>query len=184
LGNAAIVAVQATAPPENFVTNVPAAWIKPAKARISWQPAPSANGPLRYTVVLDGRRLRTLAGALSFVIDSDTLGDGVHKVAILATDMYGRSLLTRPSALRIDGQPPTVKITQSRVGRRVVVRVSDAQSGVDTSALSVDFGDGKKARGRAGFTHRYAHAGVYKLIVRVRDRIGNRGVVRRLVSVR
>ena len=32
--------------------------------RVSWQPAVSANGPLRYTVVLDGRKLAT-RGALS-----------------------------------------------------------------------------------------------------------------------
>jgi hypothetical protein len=50
--------------------------------------------------------------------------------------------------------------------------------------VSVSFGDGAGAHGRARYVHRYARAGVYRVIVHVRDRIGNQGVVRELVSVR
>jgi PKD domain len=184
LGDAAIVAAQVSAPPDTFVVSVPKGWIKPSQAQISWEPADSANGPLSYTVVLDGHRLATPAGAFALAIDPRELGDGVHEVQLLATDIYGQSTLTPPFKLKIDGQPPHVEIARAMGGYGVSVRVSDTQSGVDTHAVSVSFGDGQKASGRSLFEHRYAHAGVYTIVVHVRDKLGNRGTVRRLVSVR
>jgi hypothetical protein len=184
LGDAAIVGVQVTAPPAKFVISVPKGWIKPSRAQISWEPSASANGPLTYTVVLDGRRLPTPAGVSSLTINPRGLGDGIHELQLLATDIYGQQTLTSPSQLKIDGQPPAVKVTSSDGGYGVSVRVGDAQSGVDVRAVSVSFGDGLHARGRSQFLHRYAHAGVYTVVIVVRDKVGNVGVVRRLVSVR
>jgi hypothetical protein len=184
IGNAAIVAAQVSAPPSTFVVNVPKGWIKPSQANISWQPAASANGPLSYTVVLDGHPLATPAGAAAFAIEPRELGQGVHVVQVLATDAYGQSTLTPPSKLKIDSRPPVVKVTNALGGYGVTVRVSDAQSGVDAHAVRVSFGDGERASGRLLFHHRYAHAGVYTVVVQVRDKIGNAGVVRQLVSVR
>jgi PKD domain len=184
LGDAAIVGAQITAPPDTFVTNVPKGWIKPSQAQISWAPAASANGPLTYTVVLDGHRLPTPAGSSSLSIDPRELGDGVHHVQLLATDIYGQSTLTAPSPLRIDGQPPTVTVTRTQGAHAVSVRVSDSDSGVDVSAVKVSFGDGHQAHGSKLFHHRYAHAGVYTVVISVRDNLGNQGVVRRSVSIR
>jgi PKD domain len=184
LGNAAIVGAQVTAPPDTFVTNVPKGWIKPSQALISWAPAASANGPLTYTVVLDGHRLATPAGASSLAIGPQDLGDGVHQVQLLATDIYGQSTLTPPSPLRIDGQPPVVTVTRTQGAHAVTVRVSDSASGIDASAIKVSFGDGDQAHGAKVFHHRYARAGVYTVVVSVRDNLGNQGVVRRPVSIR
>jgi PKD domain-containing protein len=184
IGDAAIVTVQVTAPPETFVVSVPKGWIKPSQARIAWQPASSANGPLTYTVVLDGRRLATPPATFSLGIEPRQLGDGVHHVQLLATDAYGQSTLTPPSKLEIDGQPPLVDIAGAMQGHGVAVRVSDSLSGVDLRAVSVSFGDGQVASGRKLFHHRYAHAGVYTITVRARDKIGNAETVHRLVSVR
>jgi hypothetical protein len=64
------------------------------------------------------------------------------------------------------------------------VRVSDTLSGLDTKALTVTFGDGGRGHGKKMFRHRYAHPGIYTIVVHVRDNLGNAGVVRRLVSVR
>jgi hypothetical protein len=184
IGDAAIVAVQVTAPPDTTVVSVPKGWIKPSLARISWQPAASANGPLSYTVVLDGHRLTTPPGALGLAIEPTQLGDGVHHVQLLATDSYGQSTLTAPSKLEIDGEPPLVKVSEAMHGYGVAVRVSDALSGLATQSVSVSFGDGQTASARKLFRHRYAHAGVYTITVRARDKIGNAETVRRLVSVR
>lgn len=183
LGNAAIVATQVTAPPIRFVISVPKGWIKPAQAGVAWEPAPSANGPLSYTVVLDGRPLATAPGAFARAFSPRGLGDGIHHVQLLATDIYGQATLTPPSLMRIAGRPPAVKILPA-AGHAIAVIVSDPYAGVDTHAVSVDFGDGQHAGRRALLRHRYAHAGVYTVVVRVRDRIGNGGVVRREVSVR
>ncbi len=181
IGNTAIVAVQATAPPIASILNAPKGWIKPSQALVSWTPAPSADGPLTYHVVLDGRQLPTPAGVSSLRLNPRDLGSGIHSVQVLATDSFGQSTLSALSTLRVDGVPPTVHVTHR--GATVRVRVSDRLSGVAAHAVRVSFGDGHSARGRLRLSHRYAHAGVYDVVVRVRDKLGNSGVVHQLVSV-
>jgi hypothetical protein len=181
IGNTAIVAVQATAPPVPSILSAPKGWIEPSQALVSWLPAPSADGPLTYHVVLDGRQLPTPAGAFSLHLNPGGLGSGTHTVQVLATDSVGQSTLSAPSTLRVDGVPPTVEITHH--GASVSVRVSDRFSGVAAHAVRVSFGDGHSAGGRVRLTHRYARAGLYRVVVRVRDKLGNDGVVRQLVSV-
>jgi hypothetical protein len=183
LGNAAIVVARVTAPPEQFVVNVPHVWIRPTQAVVSWLAATSADGPVSYKVVLDGRALATPAGTFALQIPPRGLGNGVHNVQVLATDANGQATLTPPAPMRVAGSPPTVTVTRTRGGRAVSVRIS-AGPGVDTRAVSISFGDGARAAKRTLFRHRYRHAGVYLIVVRVRDKLGNQGVVRRLVSVR
>jgi hypothetical protein len=183
-GNAAIVAAQATAPPVASILTVPGGWVTSSQAVVSWVSATSADGPLRYTVVLDGGPLPTPAGALELHLDPRGLGSGSHTVQVLATDIDGQSTLSAPSTLSVDGVPPHVDVTRAERGQAVLVRVSDAYSGVDAHAVSVSFGDGASAHGRSSYRHRYNHAGIYRVVVHVRDEIGNQGVVRQWVSVR
>jgi hypothetical protein len=182
-GDAAIVAAQATAPPAEYVLTAPKGWVKPAQALVSWQRAPSAVGRLSYHLVLDGRIQPTPAGALTAHIDTRGLSSGRHRLQVLATDSEGQSTLTAPATLLLDGVPPTVRIAPTR-GGAVRVRVRDRYSGVDAHAVSVSFGDGAVAHGRAVYSHRYSLAGVYHVIVYVLDKIGNQGVVSQWVSVR
>jgi PKD domain len=182
LGDAAIVAAQVTAPPDPFVITLPKGWVKPAQAQVVWAPASSANGPLTYTVVLDGHRLRTPAGAASYHFSRQGLGDGVHEVQVLATDIFGQSTLTAPSELEVEGLPPSVAVTRANGGHGVTVRVSDSRSGVNVRAVSVSFGDGHGGRGHKSFHHVYAHPGVYMITVKVRSKLGNQDTVRRLVK--
>jgi PKD domain len=139
---------------------------------------------LSYTVVLDGRRLPTPAGAFEMRLNSRGLGSGRHSIQVLATDRDGQATLTSPSTLMVDGQPPAVKVTLAGGGDSVNVRISDPYSGVDAGAVRVSFGDGGHAGGRTLLRHRYTHPGVYRIAVDVRDKLGNQAVVRRLVSVR
>jgi hypothetical protein len=183
LGDAAVAATQVTALPDQFVISVPKTWVKPPQATVGWARATSADGPLRYAVVLDGHPQPTPAGASEIHLNAHALGDGAHKVQVLATDIYGQATLTPPSTLRVAGRPPTVSVTSARRSGAVTVRISDKYAGLDTHAVSVSFGDGQAARGRSILHHRYAHAGIYTVVVEVRDKIGNQGVVRRLVSV-
>jgi len=182
-GNAAIVAARATAPPEQFLLSLPRDWVKPSKATVAWLPAQSADGPLTYRVVLDGRLLDTPAGAFDLRLDPRALGTGRHRVQVLATDLDGQATLTASSTLQIDGQPPLVRIRAIHGRNAVSVRITDAYARVDAHAVRVSFGDGSSAGGRTGFRHRYAHSGIYRILVRVRDSIGNGAVVRQLVSV-
>jgi PKD domain len=181
-GDAAIVAVQVTAPPAGLLINAPKGWVEPSRAVVSWLPGTSAGGPLRYEVVLDGRAQPTPAGASQLRLDPRGLGSGRHRVQLFATDADGQATLSPPSTLMVDGLPPTVRVSVQ--DGKVSVRVSDAYSGVDAHAVSVSFGDGSRAGGRTSLRHRYARGGVYQVVVHVRDELGNTGVVRRLVSVR
>ena len=183
-GDAAIVAAQATAPASEVVLGAPKGWIKPSQALITWEPAISADGPLRYSVVLDGRALPAPAGALQLRLDPRGLGAGRHRVQLLATDIDGQSTLSAPSPLLIDGELPAVTIARAIGGYGVSVLIHDPYTGLALHAISVSFGDGHSARGRKRFVHRYARGGVYQVVVHVRDKLGNAGVVRRLVSVR
>ena len=183
-GNAAIVATQVTAPPAELIFSMPKGWVKPAQATIAWQPAVSADGPLHYSVVLDGRALPAPAGALQLRLDPRGLGAGRHRVQLLATDIDGQSTLSSPSPLLIDGELPAVAISRARGGYGVSVRIHDPYTGVDTHDVIVSFGDGHSARGHTRFRHRYARGGVYRVVVHVRDKLGNAGAVSRWVSVR
>jgi hypothetical protein len=184
LGNAAIVAAHVSAPPAQFVLSTPNSWVKPAAAIVSWEPAPSAAGPLTYQLVLNGRRLPTPAGVFEMHVAAGVLSSGRHKLRMLVTDRDGAATLTQPSELRVDGQPPTVAIARGRRAGEVRVRVRDSDSGVNTSRVRVSFGDGAHAAGRKRFAHRYAHGGIYKITVAAADNVGNSIVVHRLVSVR
>lgn len=183
-GDAAVVVAQVTAPPVRFVVTVPKTWIKPSQATITWLPAESANGPLSYTVVLDGRRVATPNGALSLRLDTRGLASGTHKVQVLATDIFGQSTLTPAFALKVDGGSPNVKITRTHGDHAVLVRLSDANSGLSPQTIKVSFGDGAHAAKRKVIAHRYAHAGVYQLVVQVSDKLGNKATIRKLVSIR
>lgn len=182
LGNAAIVATQVTAPPDQFVVSAPTGWVRPSQAVVSWLPAPSANGPLAYRVVLDGRPLATPAGASQLRVSPRGLGSRRHRVQVLATDIDGQATLTSPSTMLVDGQPPAVKVTRTG-GQSVRVRIGDSGSGLAKGKVRVSFGDGHGGRGRGRFNHRYAHGGVYQVVVSARDRLGNQATVRQLVNV-
>ncbi len=184
LGNAAILAAEATAPPAEVFLSAPRGWIKPSQALVNWAPSRSSDGPLTYRVVLDGRALPVPAGANALQLDTHRLGNGSHRAQLLATDIDGQSTLSPPVSLEIDGGIPNVVVARSRNGREVTVRISDAYSGVDTGAITVSFGDGSSAKGKRVIHHGYAHAGIYHITVKVRDKIGNAGTIRELVSAR
>lgn len=183
LGNAAIVVAQASAVPAGFIVEVPKGWIKPSRVRIAWEPAASANGPISYTLVLDGHRLGGGSAARSMVIGPQLLSSGIHTVQVLAVDRYGQATLTTATKLRIDGQAPEAKVRRISAAS-VEVAVRDPQSGVVGRLISVSFGDGSHTRGRRRARHRYAHAGTYSVLVGVRDAVGNRRTIRLRVSVR
>jgi hypothetical protein len=110
-------------------------------------------------------------------------GDGAHRVQVLAVDLDGEATLTPPAVVRIDGTPPTVRVRAA--GRHAVsVRVRDAGSGVAAAATRISFGDGHFGAGHARVRHRYAHAGRYRIVLHVRDKVGNRAVIVRTVTVR
>ena len=187
LGDAAIVAATGSAPPTQtpFLLTVPKGWLRPAQAVVSWLPAPSGDGPLTYRIVVDGHVQPAAAprGVFDARLDTRGLATGVHQVQVLATDRYGESTLTAPASLELADSPPQVLIARTRHGTAVSVKIKDP-AGLATASLRVGFGDGTVIRRKSTAVHAYSHAGVYEIVVAVRDSIGNAGVVEHWVSVR
>jgi hypothetical protein len=183
IGNAAIVAARATAPAEQFVVSAPRGWVRPGGASVSWLEAVTANGPLTYRVIVDGRAEGPSLRTLSLRLSSRALGTGTHLVQVLATDIDGQATLTPPAPLKVDGQPPALQVKRARGPGTVSVGVRDGGVGVRVKAVRISFGDGAAAHGRTRVRHSYAHPGVYTIVAHLSDRLGNSAVVRRLVSV-
>jgi hypothetical protein len=172
------------APPLQFATYAPASWVTPQQANISWDPAPSASPSVRYAILVDGQITASGLTGLSFRLDPRGLGDGTHRVQVLAVDALGQETLSVESNLQVDASPPTVITKLARV-RKLIVQVSDRESGPDPSATVISFGDGSRpARNQLTAIHRYRRRGTYLVTVRCADLVGNRATHRLLLKVR
>jgi hypothetical protein len=184
IGQAEVVGDFVQAPPAEFLLDAPSNWVRSRTASISWEASTDAVAGVTYTVYVDGRpRLRGLTG-LSAKLSTLALGDGVHHVQVLATDSAGQQTMSARSELKIDANPPIVRVKLVDDGRGVRVVVRDDASGVDTAATRVAFGDGYSTSGRRAATHIYQRAGSYTIVARVRDKVGNSATVHLRVQVR
>lgn len=179
VGDASIVGAQITAPPAPFPVTAPKTWIRPSQLKIQWAATESANGPVSYQPVLDGRIAGTPEQGLAFAFPSRGLSTGVHEVQVLATDIFGQQLLSSIGKVKVDGSRPSVRL--SRRGPVLNVRVSDRGSGVSPGSIRISFGDGAHAARHARAAHRYGRAGSFTVYVTAADRAGNRVSFRRRV---
>jgi hypothetical protein len=172
-GRFEIVAGRIASAPAKFSVSVPQGWVRPGRARISWEAAPSVVGSVAYSLVLDGRVARSGLTRRRITPAPLLLGSGERRVQVMATDRLGQQLLSRPVKLRVDGQPPRARV-RLRPGRATVsLRLDDADSGLRSSATLARFGDGSRVRGGARLRHRYRRPGHYTIRLRARDRAGN-----------
>jgi hypothetical protein len=173
------------APPAQFTVEAPTGWMRRgAVARLAWEAAPDAVAGVTYAVYVDGRpRLRGLTG-LSARLPVGGLGDGVHRVQVLATDTSAQQTMSPEAQLRVDANPPIVRIGWIDRRRGVRVTVGDRASGALARASVVSFGDGRSVRRRDTIAHVYRHGGTYWITAQVRDRVGNRATVHLRVRVR
>ncbi|HEU0249653.1 MAG TPA: hypothetical protein VFR48_02910 [Solirubrobacteraceae bacterium] len=181
-GNFEIVAAPVSVPPPQFFLELPTGWVRPAQARISWSSAEDATGGVSYALVLDGRVVRRGIRSLSVLADRRLLGSGARHVQILADDASGQQTLSGEGVLKVDGRAPVARVRHGR-GRSVLVTVRDAQSGAVARDTHIAFGDGANAGGRLTVRHSYQRAGRYVIVVRMGDRVGNRGTARLRVMV-
>ncbi len=172
-GHFEVVAERVSAPPAAFRVKPPKGWTKPNAVRLRWQAAQSTVGGVRYSVLIDGRVIKAGLRRRAFHPRPAQLGDGVLRAQVLATDGSGQQLLSRGAKLRVDGQRPLAQVKVRR-GSEAVVRLVDSGSGLDARASRVSFGDGERARGGSRFVHAYERPGRYTIVVRARDKVGNR----------
>jgi hypothetical protein len=172
------------APPADFDVVTPLSWVTPQNAIVSWEPALDAVAGVAYTVYVDGKpRAKGLTG-LSTRLSPVGLGDGAHHVKVLATDASGQQRTSTESLLKIDADPPIVRVRLLDGGQSVRVTVTDDASGVDAGATAIAFGDGAHSHGRARAMHRYRIPGTFTITAQVRDNVGNHATVRLRVRVR
>jgi hypothetical protein len=182
-GNYEIVGERVGAAPARLSVRAPTGWVRPPLAKLRWAPARSAVGGLTYSVLLDGRVVRSGLRRLRFRPRAALLGSGARAAQVLATDRLGQQLLSRRVKLRVDARPPAARLRVRRMKRAVSIRLDDRQSGLRRRATRVSFGDGVRARRGAAFHHVYRRAGRYTIFVHARDRAGNSTAMRFEVRV-
>lgn len=183
LGNAEVVGDFVQAPPGQFIADIPLGWVTARAATISWEAPFDALEGTTYALYVDGeRRVQGITG-LSAALPLSGLGDGVHKVQVLATDLSGQQTMSGARELRVDVNPPIVTARLIDARRGVRITVHDHASGVDAGATRISFGDGSHANGHANVVHRYAQAGFYMITAIVRDNVGNHATVHLRVKV-
>jgi hypothetical protein len=182
-GDSEVLGSFVQAPPAPFVVDTPAGWVRGAAATITWETPFDAVAGITYTVYVDGRPRIGRLTQLSARLAPGGLGNGVHKVQVLATDAAGEQTMSPSSTLKVDASPPIVRVRPFDGHRGVRIAVTDNASGVDVHATVISFGDGYTTRHRKTAVHRYAHAGVYWITARVRDRLGVHATVHLRVRV-
>ncbi|MGH2939784.1 MAG: PKD domain-containing protein [Solirubrobacterales bacterium] len=183
-GEFAIVADRIASPPASFAIEAPKKWVAPPRALLRWPLPESSAGGLTYGLVVDGRVVKSHIYRRRVLPAPGMIGNGIKRVQVIATDRFGGDVISKPAKLRVDGQPPSLKVKVRRSSGTVFVRLQDAQSGLRTGATHVSFGDGTRTRGKAKIRHHYAAAGRYEINVRARDRVGNRLAQKLSVVVR
>ena len=183
-GRSEVVGAFAQAPPQPFTITGPIGWVRGRYASVNWEASLDAAPGLTYDVYLDGRPFQDAGGATQVKLATAALGDGAHKLQVLALAADGQRTMSTTTPLKVDTNPPIVTLELIDHGRGARVSVRDRASGVDASATSIAFGDGKRVHGRTSASHRYRRAGRYTILARVRDQAGNHALVRLRVAVR
>jgi PKD domain len=173
------------APPLDFAVQVPLKFTRVRRLRLAWDLAPNALSPVRYLVKVAGRTVARNVSGTAVRVPTKKLRDGLRKVTVTAIDAAGQRRAGTSAMLRLDRKKPRVRIR--RRGMTVSVRVVDGKkgraAGVQASSVRISFGDGKRGR-KARVRHRYKRSGRYRVVVKARDRAGNRVSERRRVRVR
>jgi hypothetical protein len=148
---------------------------------LKWAAASELWGTLTYTLLIDGRPVGSTTDTR--FTPPARVKDGTHHWQIVATDQRGQTATTGSALLRVDDTPPSLKVKIQRSGNTVTVvsRAHDKRSGL--KSLVTSFGDGAS---RPGFrvTHRYRHAGSFKLVVRATDEAGARRLSAHMIRVK
>jgi PKD domain len=182
-GQFAIIADRIATAPTAFAVRVPKKWVAPRKATVRWSPPESAVGNLEYSLLVNGRTVRSGLRGLRFTPPAPLLYDGVGRVQVIATDRLGEEVLSRSAKMRVDSQPPRFQVKARRRSDIVRIKLKDPQSGLLPRPTRIAFGDGTGARHGASFTHRYKRSGTYRIRLRAEDKVGNALVQRVAVKV-
>jgi PKD domain len=187
-GAGQIAAATVNAPPERFAVQTPVRWVRSRRAPVTWDPAPNAGdlSSVSYAVVLGDEEVRDGLRGVSYRLRTAGLPNGRHDVVIVARDSAGQETQSRIGELKLDRAKPRARVRVR--GRSVSVRIVDGRkrssSGPRGRGSRIKFGDGKRASGKVRVRHRYKKPGTYRVVIKARDRAGNRRTIKRRVRVR
>jgi hypothetical protein len=173
-----IAAAVVDAPPDPFAVQTPIEWVRRGRAvTLRWDEPPHAIGGVSYAVTVDDDTVAEGLGGTRRRVPLRRLDDGVAVVQVVAEDPAGQETTSFPAELKIDRRRPRVRVSGMPGSRvRVVLRDGPRRnvSGVAPRSVRVDWGDGRSSEGRAKLVHRYRVGGRRRLVVKARDRAGNR----------
>jgi hypothetical protein len=173
-----IAAAVVDAPPDPFAVQTPIEWIRGGRAvTLRWDEPPHAIGGVTYAITVDDDTVAEGLRGTMRRVRLRRLDDGIAVVQVVAEDSGGQETTSFPAELKIDRRQPRVRV-RGMSGHRVRVVLRDGRrrnvSGVAPRSVQIDWGDGRSSSGRAKLTHTYRNGGRHRLVVRARDRAGNR----------
>lgn len=169
------------AAPQTFSVQTPLTWVRSSTVQLRWDPAASAIGAVRYSVVVDDDAVAEELTRPRATLRTRGLRDGKLAVSVIATDSAGQETSSTDTVLRVDRRAP--RLRASVAGRVLRLSLVDGTgSGVDAAATTLRVG-GKALRGRSAWRLSLA-PGVHQVVAVTRDKAGNRATVRRSVVVR
>ncbi len=183
-GRLAIIGDRIASPPGFFAARAPKKWVRPGQAQIRWSAPPTGVGGLTYSLLIDGRAVRSGLTRRSMNPRRGLLGSGVNRIQVVATDGLGGDAVSKAVKLRIDRQPPRLQAKVEKGSGVLLLALKDTQSGLRTGSTRVSFGDGTHARGGAKFHHHFARPGRYLVRVWASDRVHNRLIQQFKVGIR
>jgi hypothetical protein len=179
-----IAAASIQVPPGRFTVLTPPDWTRRRRLRLTWDAAPSTDGRLTYAVQVDGDDVVDGVRGLARTLGPRQLGDGRHRVTIVATDADDQTRTSVASKLLVDRTAPRVRIVRTGLrGVRVLASDGPRREVSGIAGVRIAWGDGHGARGGRA-AHAYASGG-RRFVLRVvaRDKAGNVRRVRRVVVV-
>lgn len=181
-----LAAVVVDAPPSDFFILLPEGWQRKSRVPVSWDPSYNAVSPVTYTVSVDDEPVSEGLRGRSTSLRPSQAGNGVHTLQIFAVDGAGQETGSQTGRLKIDRRKPRARIRVR--GRAVSIKVGDGAkrttSGARRASTRISFGDGHRRARVLRARHVYARAGRYRIVIRARDRAGNRAAIRKWVRVR
>jgi len=180
-----LAAVVVDAPPSDFFILLPDGWQRKRRVPISWDPSFNAVSPVSYTVSVDDEPVKEGVRGRRASLRPSQLVNGVHTVQIFAVDGAGQETGSQTGRIKVDRTPPRARIRVR--GRSVSVRMTDGAkrrtSGLRRASTRISFGDGRRRARVSRVRHAYRRGGRYRIVIRARDRGGNRALIRRWVRI-
>lgn len=170
-----IAAASIVVPPGRFTVLTPADWTRARRVRLSWDAAPTTDGPLTYDLQVDGEDVANGMRRRARTLTRSDLDDGNHEVTVVATDRGGQTRTSVSSTLLVDRTAPRARLRQLDANQvRITITDGPRRQVSGVAGARIAWGDGATTRTRRKAIHRYSAPGPRRIVIATRDRAGNK----------